>query len=280
METCIFVSPMALTGGPNSDIVSTMFWGVLFQNFTIACIMPIYMVIHLSTSTTVQPSKSSVSMPSSELVAIPIALTIGFVIPTVLTSLPAPSIISFNGKQNLVAFWQAFPVWVAMVQQLLVLGFRISGCSKKADSYLEPITTLRCVYTSLLSLASLTHLSTLSAIFASSYFSKATSAYSISSVFIPSTISASTKMFSIGQANRLLLQYDNVVSCTAILLWASFLGAQARKRSGSSYPLTDLILRVVALTLTTGPMGCAVIMMWSRDELIWREGNFTEKKSK
>ena len=279
METCVVVSSIALTIEPNSDVASTMFWGLLLQNFTIACVMPVYLVIHLSTSTTVQPSKSNVFMPYNELVAIPIALTIGFVIPTVLTSLPAPSIVSFNGKQNLVAFWQAFPVWVAVVQQLLAFGFSISGYNKKSVSNLTCITTLCCVYTFLLSLASITHLSTLSAIFASSYFSEATSAYSISSVFIPSTTSVSTKMPSIGQANHLLLQYDNVVSCAVILLWASFLWVQARKKSSSSYPLVDLISRVVALTLTTGPMGCAVAMIWFRDELIWQEFKPAEKKS-
>ena len=260
-----------------------MFWGVLLQNFTFACTMPIYMVIHLSTSTTVRPSKSSAFVTSSELIPVPIALAIGYLLPSFLSSLPAPSVLTFDGKQNFIALWQAFPVWVALVQQFLRFGLTIFGYGKKANDFQGSLAALRCVYAFLLTLATLTHLPALSMMFISlclpeNFTSEAMSTYSFANVFIPSTISASTKMGSIGHANRLLLQYDEIVGFTTVLLWASFLWTQARNRSGNLHLLTELIPRIITLTLATGPMGCAVAMLWSRDELIWHEGGSTNKK--
>ena len=286
METCIIVSPTNHHLSLSTDTGSTVIWGALVQKFTFACTMPIYMMIHLSTSTTIQPSKTNVFMTSSAIAPIPIALTIGYLLPSFLASLPAPSVLTYDGKQNFIAFWQAFPVWVALIQQFLGLSFPISGFRNKASTgyHQDSITALRCAYTFLLTVAGLTHIPCLSMALASSYFprafftSEATSTYSFSNVFVPSTVSASTKMASVGRANQLLLQYDEVVGLSAVLLWVTFLWIQAHKRTGKPYLLTELIPKIAGLTLATGPMGCAIFMMWSRDELVWREESLADKK--
>ena len=87
------------------------------QNANSAVLMPIWCIAHLSLSRTVDSRRLAdflISVP--DLAGISIAMVFAYLYLTIVMSFPAPSVLNYDLKQCLVAFWQLFPVWVSLVQ--------------------------------------------------------------------------------------------------------------------------------------------------------------------
>lgn len=101
-------------------VTSLAIWGILIQNVAFDVIIPIYLLIHLSTSPTVSsndPNDFHIDLPN--LSTIPFSMAIGYILPTILAALPSPSVISFDHTQTFLAIWQFFPLWVQLLQYTL-----------------------------------------------------------------------------------------------------------------------------------------------------------------
>lgn len=100
--------------------------------------MPVYCYIHLLRSTKTQlvasrPRAIAASfsdLGTTAIRVVPISMLLGYVLPSVVMCLP--SIHSGKSRQLAVAFWQNFPVWIAVVQ--MAVTWWASRCS----STLEP----------------------------------------------------------------------------------------------------------------------------------------------
>ncbi len=245
--------------------------------------MPIYLLIHLSTSPTIlsrKPSEFYLALP--KLASIPFSLTIGFVLPTILVALPAPSVLTFDRKQIFIAVWQFFPIWVELVQQIMPFVMSGLGINAGKSSTLKTgpnaqwLRTMRAVYIFLLSTAGITHLSTITLMAVSKFFpglfaSEYVGIFNPSQVFLPQSITASIRMPSLGDGAFLLLQYDFIVGSVALSVWASALYINTYRKGGKSDDWMALFCYFIARVALLGPIGHAVACIWARDELIFDE---------
>lgn len=260
---------------------SIAIWGLLVQNLSYAVIIPIYCILHLSTSPTVMATQvaDEFAVDLVDIDCLPWCMIFGFVLPSVLMSLHAPSICGHQWKQTFMAIWQVFPVWMSLSHQL------IASLTKKAKTVSQgnPIGSLRNLYVLLLVAAGITQVSTftlvgVSTAFPSLFAPEFAGIFNLSKVFIPRGITPSTKMDSIGSGALMLMQYDQLIGSTAIDLWASILFLQARRRARKESISPSLVFNGAAAMLLAGPLGYAIACIWARDEIIF--GDKAEKSRK
>ena len=256
-----------------STIDSAVLWGLLLQSIAYAVVMPIYLIWHLSTSPTVVPSKVNISVKASELYYVKYSIIMGYLIPSALLALPSPFLLSYEMKQGFIAFWQAFPIWVGLLQQLFTYTFAKSktsiSISMKVDDR-NTINTFRSTYAFLLAMAGLSQMLTIVVMLVSMIRGLgSTGVFHLAEVMIPSAITPSARVPSIGQGAFLLLQYDELVGNTTILVWAIFMYITAFQ-GDKIPPYKKLMVQIICWTLLFGPIGCALILIWSRDELIYK----------
>ena len=269
-----------------------MIWGLLIQNITLAVIMPLYFILHLSTSPTLSSSRQSdLRMNTSKLASIPISISLGFILPGILMSLPAPSVQSFESKQTFLALWQTFPIWIEILQ--LVVSSLISQIDTRTRSAVPAeasnvhcLRILRFVYGFLLVTASTTQISALtvtatSMLFPALFAPGFRGIFNPSKVLVPLGVTPSAKMSSVGSGNLQLLQYDEMISSTAMVLWASTLLVSAYKSTKNKKfdRWAALFLGGGAVAFLAGPMGCAIVLCWVRDELVLGSKDATSKKA-
>ena len=257
--------------------------GILMQNAAYAVIVPIYLIIYLSTS----PLVSSDHAPdflihSADVAAIPLAIVLGYGVPAVMMSLPAPSIIDFQQKQTWMAIWQVFPLWVAGFQA--ILSSLISRVDSSQQSIKRIMTSLRFLYLGLLIVAAIGQLSTITLMSTSSWFPDLFATgfrgvFDLKNVFLPVAATPSVKMPSIGAGLHLLLQYDQLIGSTSMLIFATVVYALQYQRSEKSTSITTHILYAVFVTLLSGPLGYAVACIWARDELVVAKVEDDDKKN-
>lgn len=260
-----------------------MIWGIAVQNIALNVVLPLYLVIHLSTTPTVSTMRvRDFYIDPSDLQSVPISLTLGFIVPAILLTLPAPSVISFNEKQNFMAVWQTFPIWVELLQWSLSF-FRRTAISRKAERVATsemPDTQwhamLRAVYVSILAIAGSTHLVTMTLLATLKVFPDLFGAIfdgtlSPSAVFWPIAFSPSIKMMSIGSAALLQLQFDEIIASAAVALWAAVLLERELSQIRRVRKTYALALDFIFKTALVGPIGYAVLCIWTRDELIFEK---------
>ena len=246
------------------------------QNATYAMTMPYFFVVYLATSPTVSATKASVMTDIAEVASIPFSIIAGYVIPAVMLALPAPSLQNYENKQIWMAIWQASPIWVSCFQQIFkrVIGFLFPAAHQPSSA--NSMEALRHIYSVLLVMAGVPHilsaaLTITSMIFPSIFAPEYVGMFNLSKVAIPSTVMASTKMPNIGSGAYLLLQYDEMIGSTAVVLWASFMWTRANNSNKPFDKLPNLIGLIALLVPLTGPAGCAITLMWLRDELVFAE---------
>ena len=249
--------------------------------------MPIYMAIHLSTSPTVSSHETSdLLFDVSELASIPFSMLIGYVVPSILMALPAPSVLGFDLKQSLIATWQVFPIWVGLLQQILPYIFSRFGITFKRANFPRSasqqwIGIARVVYAGLFIFAGAVHMSTLTLIASSQLFPglyEPEHPFDPSTVFMPASISASTKMPSIGAGALQLLQYDFFVGSAAFTIWASTLFMSRKRNANFLWQWMTQALWLMLLTALVGPFGYVTACIWARDEYTFSESAGDFKK--
>lgn len=254
-------------------VFSSAIWGLLMQNLTYAVTAPLLLLLHLLTSPTVtsRTSAKSFLVPLSDIISTAPSMFLGFAVPALLMVFPSPSLISYSTKQSLIALWQAFPLWVSILQQCCSPAVtKLLGLSKANTRQLDSIIATRVFYLAILAIAALTHLSTFYLV-AMAYLLPADDvgeykdAWSFSNIFIPASITPSFKVNSIGEGAHLMMQYDEIIGNSAVLVWAFalFVTAPPGKLQLSQAQLSAFGL---VLLIVTGPIGLAVGLVWARDE--------------
>lgn len=257
-----------------------MISGLLIQTLSYAVITPLYLILHLSTSpTAIYPSAADISVDMSHLITIPISITIGYILPAVLLALPAPSVLTFDRKQILLAIWQVFPIWVGVLQRTIpsmvsmVSNSERKSSAPRAKASGNYLRAIRCIYLFALVLTGFTHISATTLTATSKFFPNLfapeyVGVFNPSNVFFPRTISTTVRMPSIGQGTLLLLQYDGLIGSASLVIWASTLFVRAYGRRRVFDQWLSLVTANVLLSALVGPVGCAVALIWARDELV------------
>ena len=264
-------------------------WGLAVQKLSFAVSMPIYMAIHLLTSPTVSSRQSKdFVFDVSELASIPLSVLVGYGVPAILLALPSPSVLDFDFKQGFMAAWQLFPIWVGLLQQVLppiMAKFGVASKHPKDKDYLSQqwMSTARVVYTVLFFFAGAVHTSTIALVASSEFFPGLYTPehpFDLSMVFMPPSISASTKMSSIGSGALQLLQYDLYVGATAFAIWASAMLLNTKHSEDSLRPWIAQGLKAIVLTALVGPFGYGIACIWNRDELVFAKSANDDKKER
>lgn len=272
-----------------------MIWALAMQNFVMALISPLYLFVHVSTSPTTRSTDPGLFFVKTvDIASIMISLILTYILPSILVALPTPSILSFNQKQIILAIWQMFPVWAELLYQGASLLLSKVLSQENALTITGRRNTawmgaLRSLYIFLISIAGLTHIATMTLVATSKWFPhlfaiEYRGVFNPSKVFWPVAASTSIKLPSLISGTTLLLQYDEIISSLAILLWALFLFARVMSQKKKFETPYIFIFDFITLTALLGPLGYAAICVWARDELIFedqkeREANGLEQMS-
>ena len=205
-----------------------------------------------------------------DLAGIAFAMVNVYILLTLLMSLPAPSIISHDLKQWLLASWQFFPVWVSVAQG--AVSYLLSGLEAGPSS----IGWMRALYAGLLTGAGLGQAKTLALMWTSAFLpglfaDSFVGVFNFSNVFVPAATSPFTKTPSIGAGAHLLLQYDYLIGSIAVALWSTVLFVHTYRTGTIERSWAVMGAGGVVMVALTGPLGYATALAWARDELIVAE---------
>ena len=267
-------------------------WGFMVQNAAFAVVIPIYFMLHLSTSPTVSSRNKSDFIPRfSEhlhISTLPYSIALGLVLPTVAMALPAPSFVSHERKQLFIAIWQAFPIWVGVLQQIIPFlthyftDTAVREYSENKSTEYYTFTKMRSVYVLMLTVAIVSRVSTWtisisSVVFPSIFAPGFVDHLSPSAVFRPAGATASLKMPSIAAGALQFLQYDEMVGAAAMCIWSAALYITAMERK-SIRGWVSLVMKGIVIEALAGPHGFAVVAVWARDEIIFSYADNAKKK--
>ncbi|KAI4193941.1 MAG: hypothetical protein LQ350_008062 [Teloschistes chrysophthalmus] len=121
--TWIVASLEGLRAGNRGKLISTVIAGTLAQSLTYSTIMPVYLGLHVLTSPTALSSPSPLAqdffIDPPALAAWAPAYALAYMLPTFLVALPAPKYFSWTTRQNIMAWWELYPIPFKIFQILL-----------------------------------------------------------------------------------------------------------------------------------------------------------------
>ncbi|KAJ5652433.1 hypothetical protein N7507_009859 [Penicillium longicatenatum] len=249
-------------------IAVPMVFGVMAQLRTFALWGPLYCGLHLATSiTATKPTVENIRIPRIIRLCIPIAYAIGYVIPSILMALPAPSVISTDQKQIFIAVWQA---WAISVGCITTLAFYLLGPWTRDDVS----TDHRGVYAFAFVYAAVPHLISwtisLATVVAPALFhDRYVQALHPSKVFLlPSPWNSAFPVEDVSIATHHFLRWDCLIGSACMQIWAVTLYVRACRVGGEPINWSVFGANIVLLTILAGPIGSAVALMWERDNII------------
>lgn len=256
-----------------ADGDSTTTFGLFFQAIGMAIVGPIFLFINLMTSPTVAtPSASNLKIDPSELQALPFSTITGFIIPTILMSLHAPTYITYEQKAFFVRLWQIFPILCYLSQHIWKRILPLSSRSRSVNIETQ-IRMLGKVYFFGTICASVAHTATwaisLTAYLFPALFAPQYVGYLLPArVFLPPMPWWDIEADSIGTGAHWFLQWDEVLTSTMYLLWACSLTIKARQKVGKTSGVIVDVLGLLSSALLVGPAGAALCALWERDEIV------------
>lgn len=286
--------------------------GFIFQNITYAITVPIYLFIHLLTSPVAKPfpgtyANSVLLISPLDLKILPLSIILTYIVPSFLMGLDAPSIVSGATHQQLIAFWQPFPIWTIIIQWILRSTFQFIGSKVFSKDSKQPLTPLgasylsnvKHVYRFILMFCVLTHLPILlialipaSAI--SDILPKLAPYASLNffDIYVPYfPFPLSQQVSNLASGAHTFLQWDLATGSTALLLWAILLYRNATAEKSIVDPNTSLppyqiremlagegnkvgalrrklLVKIGVWMLIAGPIGATTVLLWERDEIV------------
>ncbi|CZT52940.1 uncharacterized protein RSE6_14350 [Rhynchosporium secalis] len=244
-------------------------FGIIFQNISYTVTVPIWLFIHLLTSPVAKPypgtHSNTVLLASAwDLRILPISITLGYIVPTILMGLSSPSIVSPVTHQRLIALWQPFPLWTVLIHTSLrttlqlLTGTLFSSTTNSKGSLPTSrsqiplgttyLSNAKHVYRFILALCMLAHLPILvlsllpsSLISASSFPTlHAMSTQSPREIYIPYLPTPTHKISSLAEGAHTFLIWDVYVGSFAFLLWGILLYRNATMEKAELDPNTSL----------------------------------------
>lgn len=196
----------------------------------------------------------------------------GFLFAAAPMFLPAPTVVSYKFKQlAFLLFFLGWPLCIAYVVWVMSLfrKYRPHGIVNRVDAFLSQprsIYSLAIAFSAIpVTMVTLGSLASTMGFFGPQYIKDG---YVNWGVFYPpppwSTFTSTTDI------TYFLFQWDYVITCVAVFLWTLGLYIQTLRQEKLPINYTQLVLKILALTLLTGPPGTASVLMWERYEIINR----------
>ncbi|KAJ5807335.1 hypothetical protein N7447_010791 [Penicillium robsamsonii] len=257
-------------------------FGLIAQVFTFAFGIPLTCGLQLGSSITARrPHADNIRVPRAVLAALPLTFVVGYMLPTVAMTLPAPSVISVDLKQIAISFWHPWPAYVSILTT--VAYFTLSPFF--SNNHRASMSSLRWVYTFAFANASLSHIvswvvSLATVIVPALFEDRFLSSLHPAKVFsIPLPWSGLT-VNNVGDGVHVFLRWDYLIGSAGVLIWAISLYTIAHKQLLSTVSWPSLLVKIFLLTVLAGPAGAAVELIWERDELVFSETGGSKQVSK
>ncbi|KAI9730111.1 MAG: hypothetical protein M1834_006103 [Cirrosporium novae-zelandiae] len=248
--------------------------GIIFQNLSFGANIPLYLAIYMFTSPLAKPSPKAqdINVSISHLRVIPVSIFLGYIVPSVMMCIKAPTYITIEQQQSLIAFWQLFPIWVAIIHFFLERVYSIliphaGGSTSRAEAH-------RTIYIIGFAIAVATQSIALGISFSTYLFPDVfTESYRLamapSRVWTPTqSLFSDHKISSIGEGVLCFLQWDEVCGSIAFLIWAVALHHNAQREKVTFRYWLALTAKIVLSNLIGGPCNPALVLMWERDDII------------
>ncbi|KAF2138917.1 uncharacterized protein K452DRAFT_320584 [Aplosporella prunicola CBS 121167] len=249
------------------NIYSLVSWPVIFsvasQLLGIGKVAPLYFLASVyTTSTPIYTRTTGRPLPSSVAKAITPALCLGYVIPTVLMFTP---IADTSLWQTMVAAWQPYPVYVALLTYVIAWAVRrIEGHPPlETEMYAQKdLTPLQVSYGFAFFATATVHICTFFHIYATPGVSLASVFANLPNPFGPSVAA----LTSTSEALSLFFKFDLLLYVAAVMIWCLYSVYELRRLG---YVLTGqatkAALAVLAGQVLVGP-AATYVGLWS-----WRE---------
>ncbi|KAJ9265780.1 hypothetical protein DTO212C5_6635 [Paecilomyces variotii] len=250
--------------------------GVLAQLATYAFATPLYFSFQLWLSPIVgAPSARAIAVPPVILNAIPLVFLVAYQVPSLLMVLPTPQFLSYDQKQLVVAIWQPWPIYVAVLLTTIYVVLSPFASKEKANSPIVLRRAFRRVYFFAFASASLTYVASVVLSLAASlvpvlFSEKYAAALHHNAVFgltFPWK-SSTLRVQSVTEGVHIFLQWDWLIGSVGVLLWAINMYVSAHKKILGKVGWISLGVKLVNLALLAGPVAAAVELIWERDELL------------
>ncbi|KAG9240886.1 hypothetical protein BJ878DRAFT_545790 [Calycina marina] len=265
--------------------------GVLVQNIAFTVAVPLYLFLHLLTSPTANLYRYNTHLllvQALDLKILPLTIFLGYVVPSTLIALP---IFSSAVHQQLIAFWQLFPVWAVVIHSIIrfPMANSATGDSRtlsrsqaqydrdsselRGPPYLERAGTL---YQFVLAICHATHLPILAiTLLPSTSFAggSPTVTHLLQSdfvnVFIPYRMGVIHKVSGLAEGALAFLQWDIYIGSAALLLWALVVYQNATRESMKPFSIKarwlKLAWEIPVYFIASGPVGALTVVLWERD---------------
>ncbi|CAD0115485.1 unnamed protein product [Aureobasidium uvarum] len=252
----------------------TTAYGLLFQGLGIGVIGPIF----LAFTPVGKQSTSHVFVNHKTDIDAMIPATIGgIIVPTILMSLHAPTIVSLEQKVDLIRLWQFFPLLFRLGQRVWT-SFILVRLSTYKDELAEKSPrnqrrAFRRVYIFGLCCAAIPHVSTIavsitSLLFPTFFANNIPAEFHPTNLFIPVSPFSVKQAGTVGEGAHWFLQWDMTLMFLTYLVWAYFAVVKVIYPS-SGVLSTSLLLRLAGWSLIFGPMGAAMLAVWKRDDIVF-----------
>jgi hypothetical protein len=256
-------------GNRGKFIAHTTLFGLVYQVLGLGFLLPLYLALHLATTPAVaRGKKGTLFIPINVLIATPIALILGYLVPTLAMSLPI-SIASTEFKIVAVLFWQAFPLWCNLLSSSISKALTEHRGVRTNDAQL--LMCLRVAYAVPVVLSAVAHISAYTIAFATVISPWVIDSWSIE-YLAPSLLSFPPTPFSVIEAEHIyaqgmlwFIQWDYITSGFALLVWAATLDTAYWKPSTNA-ALARRMAALAGLAVFLGPMGASAAVLWYRDE--------------
>lgn len=225
-----------------------------------------------SSITARRPHADNIRIPRAVLATLPIIYVVGYMVPTVAMTLPAPSVISVDLKQIAIAIWHPWPAYVSIMTT--VAYFTLSPLF--SNNHRASMSSLRWVYAFAFANASLSHIvswvislaTVVVPVLFEEHFLKSLHPANVFSVPLPWS---GLTVDNVGEGVQTFLQWDYMIGSAGVLIWATSLYTVAHKHLLNTVSWPSLLLKIALLTAFAGPAGAAVELIWERDELVLTE---------
>ncbi|ETN39184.1 uncharacterized protein HMPREF1541_05407 [Cyphellophora europaea CBS 101466] len=263
-------------------LVSTTALGLAVAIVGFAVVAPLYFAYQLYSSPTVTIPAGHDLLPADPLsvALIPVGIMIGFGLPSLIMTFPAPSILSYDTKQLWTGIQQGWTFWICLATIAVTIGISaLNPQSQVASTEATQIKTtkyLRRAYMFALASTASAHLlplliCSLATVFPALFAAPYSAQLQLSNVFSLANPVGDLKAATLADGALWFLQWDTFVGVVSVLLWGvtlRFAGTQEETTSGE---WVAALLKILAITLAVGPTAMAVISIWARDELTLKQ---------
>lgn len=259
-------------------LVSTTLLGLAVAVIGFAVAAPLFFAYQLYASPTVSTPAAHNLLPVDPLAValIPVGILIGFGFPSLVMTLPAPGVLSFDSKQLWTGIQQGWTFWILLVTiglTMVIPALNNQTYVGSTEGTQAKVTkNLRRAYIFALASGALAYMlplliCSLATLFPPLFAEPYRSQLQLSNVFTLPNPFGDLKVATLADGALWFLQWDTFVGVVSVMLWGLTVRIAGSNEAATTNEWMTGLLKITAIMLVLGPTAAAVISVWARDEL-------------